>query len=211
MNEPPNPSSDIGFMNKGRLENLSDGLFAIILTLLVLELRVPELGEGGSPEALATQLLAMVPKFLSWANSFFTVAVIWLNHHRFFKMLRVVDHGVFWWNVFLLFWVSLIPFPTALMGDYLQNPLAVSFYGVVMACQGLTWTVGRWYLQGHTSLFHDHVSLKDFRTGTWFTILFGPIAYGGAAALAWVHPYLAVAFYLGIAGYFMLPHSTKNA
>jgi len=210
MTEPSPPSSDIGFMNKGRLENLSDGIFAIILTLLVLELKVPPLADGNSPEQLGSKLLEMAPKFLSWANSFFTVSVIWLNHHRFFKMFRIVDHTLFWWNVVLLFWISLIPFPTALMGDYLANPLSVSFYGLVMFLQSVTWVIGRLYLHRHLNLFHEFVSVAEFRKGTLFTLLFGPVAYGAASALAWVHPYLAVTLYLVIAGYFILPHSTKN-
>lgn len=204
------PAPEKGFINKSRLENLSDAIFAIILTLLIIEFRVPHLEHPASPEELGQALMGMVPHLLSWLNSFFTIIVIWLNHHRFFQMFRTVDHGLFWWNSLLMLWVALIPFPTAMMGELIDNPLAVSLYGGLMFLQALTWMGGRLYLLHHLHLFHDHVSIEAFRQGTWATLVFGPLAYGTAAGLAWVHPYLGLAIYLLIALYFILPHSTRD-
>lgn len=197
-------------LNKTRLENLSDGIFAIILTLLALELRVPVVHEGASPQALWEALMALFPKFLAWANGFFTLMVIWLNHHRFFQMFRKIDRGLFWWNNALVFWVALIPFATAVLGEYIQNPMAVCLYGAIMVPQAFTWLAGRLYLQANPGLLVESVSLPEFRRGTIATLIFGPIAYGGVCAVAWIHPFWGVALSMAIALYFVLPHSTKD-
>ena len=144
-------------LGKGRIEALSDGVFAIVVTLLVLELRVPEITEAGSVDAMAAALLSMAPKLLSLVISFLTVCVIWLNHHRLFTLLDSVDVTFFWLNANLLLWVSVIPFPTAIIGDYPSNPLALSFYGVVMALMAAAFVFMRMHMQ-KTRCFHPDVN-----------------------------------------------------
>ncbi len=196
-------------VGRGRLETLSDGVFAIVLTLLVLELQVPHVVPHDSPAALGRALLGIAPKFVSWAISFVTVCVIWLNHHRVSAMLRRIDHGLYWWNANLLFWTSSAPFPTALMGDYPRNRLAVSFYGMVMLAMGIAFVLLRWHLIRHPGLLEERVDLSEFRRGTIYTILMGPVAYGTGAGLAWVSPWLSFACYAAIALYFVFPHATR--
>jgi Endosomal/lysosomal potassium channel TMEM175 len=113
-------------ISRGRVEALGDGVFAIVVTLLVLEIKVPHIEAHNSLTELAAALQALAPKFLSWAISFVTVCVIWLNHHRLLKLTSRIDNAVFRWNANLLLWTSFIPFPTALMGDYPTDKLAVS-------------------------------------------------------------------------------------
>src|SRR5271165_163734 len=103
-----------GELGLTRIEAFSDGVFAIVVTLLVLELKVPELHDPNNPQELGQQLVALLPKFLSWLISFIIVCKFWLN------------------SLFLMF-QSFIPFPTAMMGEHPANPLAVSLFGVVMA------------------------------------------------------------------------------
>lgn len=88
--------------SKNRVEAFSDGIFAIIITLLVLEIKVPHIHEYNSAIELRQSLTALLPKFFSWIISFFTVAVIWVNHHKIFKQIKQIDSGIFWWNAFLL-------------------------------------------------------------------------------------------------------------
>jgi uncharacterized membrane protein len=116
-------------ISRGRVEALSDGVFAIVVTLLVLEITVPHVAEHDSMAELARALGMLAPKFVSWVISFVTVCVIWLNHHRLFTLVSRIDNGLFWMNANLLLWTSFITFPIALMGDYPANRLAVSFYG----------------------------------------------------------------------------------
>lgn len=195
-------------LGKSRIEALSDGVFAIVVTLLVLELRVPELQNVTSASALSAALVAMAPKFLSLVISFLTVCVIWLNHHRLFSLLASVDVTFFWLNANLLLWVSVIPFPTALIGDYPANKLALSFYGVVMALMAAAFVFMRLHMQ-RASCLHPDVDASEFRSGTvWATIL-GPVSYLAAALVSWLWAPLAFAIYLGIPAYFVLPHAVR--
>ncbi|WP_051710760.1 TMEM175 family protein [Andreprevotia chitinilytica] len=122
-----------GELRLNRIEAFSDGVFAIIVTLLVLELKVPELHHADSARELASQLIALFPKFLSWLISFVIVCKFWLNHHHVLGLARHADYAMVWINAIFLMFQSFIPFPTALMGEYAVNPLAVSLFGVVMA------------------------------------------------------------------------------
>jgi uncharacterized membrane protein len=134
---------------------LSDGVFAIVVTLLVLEITVPHVAEHESIAELARALWTLAPKFASWVISFVTVCVIWLNHHRLLAIVSRIDNGLFWLNANLLLWTSFIPFPTALMGDYPANRLAVSFYGGVMFLMALGFVLARWHLYRHPDLQAD--------------------------------------------------------
>jgi uncharacterized membrane protein len=192
-------------MGKGRVEALSDGVFAIVVTLLVLEIKVPHVEAHGSIAALAAALLALAPKFVSWVISFVTVCVIWVNHHRLLSVVAQIDNGLFWRNAGLLLWTSFIPFPTALMGDYPGNRLAVSFYGAVMLMMALSFVKMRWHLQRHDRLMQEQADRARFRAGTRLSILMGPVAYAVGAVLAWGSTPAAFACYAAIAAYFVLP------
>lgn len=189
----------------GRLEALSDGVFAIVVTLLVLEIRVPHVEAHGSVGALAEALGALAPKFVSWVISFLTVCVIWVNHHRLLRLAGRVDHGLFWWNANLLLWTSFIPFPTALLGDYPGNRLAVSLYGLVMCLMALAFVLLRRRMLAIPGLLHAQPDRGQFTRGTRSSIAMGPLAYLGAAALAWLSIPAAFACYAAIALYFVFP------
>src|ERR1700759_1438633 len=100
-------------MSPSRLEAFSDGVFAIAITLLVLDLGVPEPGSG----SLGHELLAQWPSYASYVISFLTIGIIWINHHAAFGRLRVVDHSILIWNLALLMTVSVLPFTTRLMAE----------------------------------------------------------------------------------------------
>jgi uncharacterized membrane protein len=192
-------------MSKGRVEALSDGVFAIVVTLLVLEIKVPHVEAHGSVAELAAALLSLAPKFVSWVISFVTVCVIWVNHHRLFALMSRIDNGLFWRNANLLLWTSFIPFPTALMGDYPDNRLAASFYGSVMFLMAAAFVFIRWHMLGHAELMVPEADHAGFRAGTRFSILMGPVAYAVGAGLAWVSATAAFICYAAIAFYFVLP------
>ena len=112
-------------MSKGRLEAFSDGVLAIIITIMVLELSPPEV-------ASLSALRPLIPKFLSYVLSFLYVGIYWNNHHHLFQVVERVSGGVLWANLHLLFWLSLFPFVTAWIGEsgFLAWPLAL--YGLVL-------------------------------------------------------------------------------
>jgi uncharacterized membrane protein len=112
-------------MTKGRLEAFSDGVLAIIITIMVLELRPPE---GSSLQVL----IPLVPNLLTYLLSFIYLGIYWNNHHHLFQAVRQVNGSVLWANMHLLFWLSLVPFVTGWMGDNGLAPVPVALYGTVM-------------------------------------------------------------------------------
>jgi uncharacterized membrane protein len=192
-----------GELTKSRVEAFSDGIFAIIVTLLILEIKVPHIGQADSVSVLLDALRGLLPKFLSWIISFLTVCIVWVNHHRIFDSFRGFNIILFWLNVFVLLFVSFIPFPTALVGDYPQNPLAVAFYGVVMALTGGALVAVRWYGIFDCKILKEGIPLPAYRKAIVAAFLFGPVAYLVAAFLAFVSTGLAFTLYFLIALYFM--------
>lgn len=193
------------FIQKNRLEAFSDGVFAIIITLLVLEIKVPHIEQHNSTEALLTALQSLLPKFLSWVISFLVIAVIWVNHHRMLELVEKVDHSFFWLNANLLLWTSFIPFPTALMGDYAHNPLAVSFFGIVLSLTAMAFTLMRRYLANHGDILKKEIGQQTLKSTALKSFLMGPLVYWIGAGLAWIHPGISWTIYLIIPIYFIFP------
>jgi uncharacterized membrane protein len=123
-----------------RLEAFSDGVFAIAITLLILEIKVPHLEEG---QSLAKALLNLWPSYGAYAFSFWVIGIFWVNHHSFFKLFRRVNHGFLLLNVLFLAAISFIPFPTSVLAEYLRDPArmrnAVTFYALSMCFPVLAW------------------------------------------------------------------------
>jgi len=124
-------------MTKTRLEAFSDGMFAIILTVLVLELQVPHL-ENNSFAAFSAGLIQIAPKFFAFLFSFFIIAIFWINHHAILHHIQKVDTKLLWLNIGLLFFSCLFPFITAFVGDYILNPFVVALYPLNMALASVT-------------------------------------------------------------------------
>ena len=121
-------------MSKGRLEAFSDGVIAIIITIMVLELKVPEQSELAA-------LGPLVPALLSYVLSFIFVGIYWNNHHHLFQAVRHVDGHILWANLHLLFWLSLIPFSTRWMGESNFAAWPVAIYGAVLLMAALAWWI----------------------------------------------------------------------
>jgi uncharacterized membrane protein len=105
-----------------RVEAFSDGVFSIAITLLVLEIHVPNLGEGATPQALVGALAAQWPSYIGYVVSFLTIGNAWINHHNLFRLVGRVSHGLLITNLLLLMAVGFLPFPTALLADTLGKP-----------------------------------------------------------------------------------------
>jgi uncharacterized membrane protein len=197
----------MAYFAKNRVEAVCDGIFAIVLTLLILEIKVPHLENGHSWPMLLEALKGLLPKFIAWVISFFTVMVMWVNHHRIFESIKKLDQRFFWLNANLMLWISFYPFPTALMGDYPNNSLAVSFYGMASLLMGLGYTFLRFHMWRHPEIT-EGLSARERWLGLRNVILFGPLLYVIAAAAAWIHTYIAFAVYAVVILYFMLARTT---
>jgi uncharacterized membrane protein len=123
-----------------RIKALSDGVFAIAITLLVLDLKVPEIS-GHAGGDLASSLLAMSPRFLTYVLSFLVVGLYWMSHHRIFAYIERYDPLLLWLNLLFLLSVSFIPFPTAVLSEHQAQPVAVAFYAASLAVTGLVGTL----------------------------------------------------------------------
>lgn len=198
------------YFSKSRIEAFSDGVFAIIVTLLVLEIKVPHLEQPESVAELWRALLGLMPKVISWIISFLIVCVIWVNHHRILSQIDHITHGFFWLNAVLLLWCSFIPFPTALVGDYISNPLALCVFGIILALMALTFTIIRWHALAHPAILKSGTDLDHYRTATTRSLIFGPGLYMTGAGLAFIHPWLSVGIYAFIPLYFIFYNSART-
>jgi uncharacterized membrane protein len=181
-------------MSKGRLEAFSDGVFAIIITIMVLELQVPHGAE------LAV-LQPLIPVFLSYVLSFVFVGIYWNNHHHLLQAAQRVDGRVLWANLHLLFWLSLIPFVTSWMGDSQFAAWPVAFYGAVQFVSGFAYYVLTQTLiacNGRDS--HLATALGRDRKG-----IASLVFYSIAIPLAFVNSWLAGALYVVVAAIWFIP------
>jgi uncharacterized membrane protein len=121
-------------MNKGRLEAFSDGVIAVIITIMVLELKAPQGRE-------LDNLLPLLPTFLTYVLSFINVGIYWVNHHHFFQLVEKVSGGLLWANLHLLFWLSLIPLTTAWMGENHFSLWPVVTYGFNLLACGIAYSI----------------------------------------------------------------------
>ena len=181
-------------MTKGRMEAFSDGVFAVIITIMVLELKSPQ---GTNLAALKP----MVPVFLSYVVSFIYVGIYWNNHHHLLQAAQHVAGAVLWANLHLLFWLSLIPFATTWIGEKPLSPWPVALYGVVLVMAGLAYYVLTKELIAHQRADSMlAISIGHDRKGA-LSIL----AYLVAIPLAFVRPWIACAFYVLVALMWLIP------
>jgi TMEM175 potassium channel family protein len=178
---------------KSRLEAFSDGVFAIVITLLVLEIKVPALSGPVSDAVLAQALLDGLPVLASCIVSFAVIAIIWVAHHQFVHALRHVDWPLLWLNNLLLLFVIFIPIPTVMIGSYPSLAVPVLVYGVLMTMTGLAFCAPRYYASYVGGLLD--LPPEQLRRRMMTTAM-APTFYALGAALAWRLPLLSVAIYV---------------
>jgi uncharacterized membrane protein len=192
-----------------RIEIFSDAVMAIIMTLLVLEIELPVLPEHFTSQQAIDGLISILPHFLSFALSFFVLAIIWVNHHHFFHRLKHADRGLLWFNNFLLFWLCFIPFPTAFIGEHYMEPVPVMFYGIVMMFAAGSFALVHYHACRH-KLFRDDVS-KPFLHKEVKRSLIAPIFYFLSIPAAFFWPPLALGIFVLIPVLYFLPAATIRA
>ena len=181
-------------MEKGRLEAFSDGVIAIIITIMVLELKVPH---GADFSALAP----LLPVFLSYVLSFTYVGIYWNNHHHLLHATQRVSGPIMWMNLLLLFWLSLIPFVTGWMGENHFAAAPTALYGVVL----LLAAVAYYSLQCAIIAEHGRDSTLAGALGADWKGKLSPVLYLLAIGLAFVNQWLADAIYVGVALMWFIP------
>ncbi|MCE9552017.1 MAG: TMEM175 family protein [Planctomycetes bacterium] len=183
-------------MTKNRLEAFSDGVIAIIITIMVLELKAPE---GIDVAALRP----LIPVFLSYVLSFVFLGIYWNNHHHLLQAIKHVDGRVLWANLHLLFWLSLIPFATAWMGGNHFSTWPVAIYGVVLLLAAVAY-----FILTHVLLaLHGSDSLLAAAMGADIKGKISMASYVVAIPLAFVSPWLACGIYVLVAVMWLVPDS----
>ena len=181
-------------MTRNRLEAFSDGVVAILITIMVLELRVPR-------GADAAALRPLLPVFLSYVLSFVFLAIYWNNHHHMLHTVERVNGKMLWANVHLLFWLSLVPFATAWMGENGAAPLPTALYGVVLISAAVAYTILQKTIiasQGPDSRLK--AAVKDDVKGK-----LSVAAYAAAIPLAFVDRRASIALYVVVALIWLVP------
>ena len=181
-------------MHRGRLEAFSDGVIAILITIMVLELRAPR---GGT----LADLRPLLPVFSSYGLSFVFLGIYWSNHHHMLQMVDHVTGGILWANLHLLFWLSLTPFATAWMGGTRAAPVPTALYGTVLLLAGFAYTILQTVIirsQGSASRLAAAVR-GDFK-GKASVLL-----YGAAIPLAFADQRLSIAIYAGVVLMWLVP------
>ena len=182
-------------MDKGRLEAFSDGVIAILITIMVLELKVPQ---GTDWRALQP----VVPTLLSYVLSFIFLGIYWNNHHHMLHTVDRVNGKILWANLHLLFWLSLVPFVTSWTGQYHFEPLPTALYGGVFIMAALAYTI----LQGCIIRFQDPESKLAMAVGRDLKGKLSIALYAGGIFLAaFAHPWLGASLYVLVAGLWFVP------
>jgi uncharacterized membrane protein len=181
-------------MNTARLEAFTDGVVAIIITVMVLEIRVPH---GASLAALQGD----VPVLLAYVLSYVNVGIFWNNHHHMLQATERVDGRVLWANLALLFWLSLVPFVIRWIDDIGFAPLPTAAYGVVLVCAALCYTL----LQRQIIRVNGRESLLAVAVGSDLKGKLSIALYLLAIVLAFVRPWVAIALYVVVAMVWLVP------
>jgi uncharacterized membrane protein len=189
---------------RNRIEALTDGVFAVAMTLLVLDIKVPELPQPMATDELLRQLLALWPKFLSYVISFVILGVYWVGHHVQLSFIRRADRPLLWINILFLLWVALVPFSTALLSAYSQSQAAVIIYGANLIAIGLSLALHWWYVTTECRHVDPDIHPGLVR-GAMYRTLMGPIVYLIAIAVSFFTTQLSLVLYALVPILYIVP------
>ena len=181
-------------MEKNRLEAFSDGVLAVIITIMVLELKVPHNSD-------LTALKPLLPVFLTYLLSFIYVGIYWNNHHHLVKAAHKVTAGIMWANLHLLFWLSLFPFVTGWMGENHFTPVPTALYGAVMLLAAIAYYI----LQSLIVAAHGPGSRLAMSLGRDLKGKLSPVLYAIAVAASFFRPWIAGCIYVVVALLWLIP------
>jgi len=192
-----------------RLEIFSDGVIAIAITLLVLDIKVPEAEPGKLLHALGEQW----PSYVAFVLSFTVIGIMWVSHHSMFERIRHVDRGLLFTNLLLLLGIGFLPFPTALLADYTEkggsnSHIAAAIYSATMALIGLAFLAIWVYLDRHQNLLVEGVEPANLRRSIRRSYV-GPIVYTLSIGLAFISAIACYFVYAAIAVYFIRGPSSR--
>lgn len=188
-------------MPKNRLESFSDCVIAFAITLLILEIRIPELGAKVDNAAMFRAIFSLLPNFAIYVISFLVCTVWWISHHTFIHDLHSVDRPLLWINSLFLMLIAFIPFPTGLLGHHPEQPVATALYGIVCMLTGFAFWLMRWYASTRGALMNPEISKAVLQRRVRISLL-SPVLYLVGAVIAFRYPPAAFGLYALIPAYF---------
>jgi uncharacterized membrane protein len=188
-------------MEKNRLEAFSDGVLAIIITIMVLELKLPHAAESASHTASLADLKPLLPVFLSYVLSFIYLGIYWNNHHHMFHAAKHVTGGILWANLHLLFWLSLFPFATAWVGENHLAPTPTAVYGLVLLMAGFAYDI----LERAIIRHHGRDSILARAVGSRWKENLSVLCYFASIPLAFVTVWISISLFVFVAILWLVP------
>jgi uncharacterized membrane protein len=191
-------------LGKNRIEALSDGIFAIAMTLLILEIHVPKLPPNASNVMLAPALMKLVPKFLTYAVSFISLGIYWVGHHNMYHVIRRSDRVLLWLNILFFMFVSALPFSTSLLNAFPQTQMAPVFFGANLTVIGwilyLQWVYVNWQPD-----MLAHVVTPEYRAIVRWRFLAVPLAATFTILVCFWSVEISLAVYLLFLPLYLIP------
>jgi uncharacterized membrane protein len=187
----------------GRLEAFSDGVIAIIITLMILVIKIPDIPFAASGREIWNAWLNVLPQLIAYILSFVVIGVLWVNHHQFFHQLKHLDRKLLWYNLHLLFWMCIIPLPTAFLGEHFEKPEATALYGFNMFMTAFAFAIMREYVHKNEHLLIENLSTK-MRKKLRVKVIAAASLYFLSIFTGYISIYISITiFILVIAAYFM--------
>lgn len=187
-------------LSKSRIEAFSDGIIAILITIMAFDLKMSESLDGNH----WASIFDIIPKLLAYALSFLVIAIMWLNLHVLMDKLPHTTPKMIWFFMLLLFSMSLIPMSTSFLAQHSILPQSIATYGFIMALSAFSFYLLRWYVESKAKVSSPNIHIQKAN-------LISTVLYLSSIPLAWVSPYLSFAVFLGIPIWYFLPkHQPEN-
>ena len=187
-----------------RIEAFSDGVIAIIITLMILEIKIPTIDSNATSVDIWTKVYAMLNPFVAYVLSFVMVGVLWVNHHQFLRQLKHADRNLLWYNLHLLFWMSILPIPTNFLGQDFKRPEITALYGFAMFMCAFAFLLMREYVNRRPHLFIDNLS-EDLRKKARRKLISSAVLYFISIFAGYISIYISLGIFVLIPAAYFIP------
>jgi uncharacterized membrane protein len=192
---------------KQRLESFSDGVIAIVITLMILEIKIPTVPASSTSADIWRSWLDLASPLIAYSLSFVMLGVLWVNHHQFFHQLKTIDRKLLWYNLHLLFWMCIIPLPTEFLGLHFHSPEATALYGFTMFMNAVSFALMREYVHKNEHLLIDHLS-TSLRNKVRKKLLMAVGLYFISIFTGYISIYISISIFLFMIIIYFMPQNT---
>jgi uncharacterized membrane protein len=189
-----------------RLEAFSDGVIAIVITLMIFQIKIPTIAGNATSAEIWNSWFNILPSLIVYVLSFVMVGVLWVNHHQFFHQLKNIDRHLLWYNLHLLFWMCIIPIPTAFLGQHFQKPEATALYGFNLFMTAVAFALMREYVNKSEHLLIDNLS-SALRKKLRRKILTTVVLYFISIFAGYISTYISIGIFLLVIVMYFMPQN----